>query len=215
MPQIVPAEVLEPELGDYLVPVGGVAENSCGDAPAARAGEQARVGVAVGHRESALDQLAYLNDQRNISRALALGGLVDEATWTWCRLPADVPDPVAGVDVSYAVAGHLSDPGPGCTGEQDDVAPDAVLSCGACHECVGQLYERGPVRQGERARIIELVLGELELVLPAIDPRWVSVDQASRTACSMTLTRMARLFLTVDLPQPSSIQPTIARSTAP
>src|SRR5262245_13275753 len=78
--QVVSAEVLERELCYYLVPVGGVAEDGCRDAAPAWAGEQACVGIAAADGDSPLDQITYLDDQRYVSRALALGGLVDEAT---------------------------------------------------------------------------------------------------------------------------------------
>src|SRR5262245_8486025 len=123
--------------------MGCIAEDGCRDAAAARPGEQACIGVSFGRGDPPLDQLAYLDDQRDVSRALALGGLVDEATRTWCRLPPDVPDPVAGIDVSYAAAGYFSNPGAGYASEQYDVAPNTVLPRGALHERVGEAYERG------------------------------------------------------------------------
>ena len=41
MPQIVAAQVAVAELGHYLIPVGGIAQDRGGDPAAARAGEQA------------------------------------------------------------------------------------------------------------------------------------------------------------------------------
>lgn len=56
VPQAVASQVLVAELGDDLVPVGGVPQDGGGDASAARPGEQAGVGSVADGQEALGDQ---------------------------------------------------------------------------------------------------------------------------------------------------------------
>ena len=75
----VSAEVFVAEVGDDLVPVGGVAQDRGGDATAFGSGEQAGVGPCAGGVDPAADDVADLEDQRNCAGAFALGAFVGES----------------------------------------------------------------------------------------------------------------------------------------
>jgi hypothetical protein len=52
VPEVVAAQVFVAELGDHIVPVGGVAQDGGGDASAARARDEAGVGVGAGRQDA-------------------------------------------------------------------------------------------------------------------------------------------------------------------
>nr|WP_253764999.1 hypothetical protein [Nonomuraea roseoviolacea] len=164
--QVVTPQVLEAETGDHLVPMRGIPQHSGGDASAPRAGEQpgGRIVIHLGHATG--DEVADLLDERHSPGALALGALVDQPTGTWRGLAPHRPGPRPGVDVADPHARGLADPCRGGGGEDPDITPARVLARGAAHERGGQTEERRPVRQGESARIVQLVLGEAVLALP-------------------------------------------------
>lgn len=86
-------------------------------------------------------------------------------------------------------------PAPGGGGEEKDVSPAAILVVGDGHQCVGQLDESLPMGQRQCAGIEEFVLGLLVELLPAGDAGGLTLMMPSRTACSMTRTRTAMVFL--------------------
>src|SRR5262249_60703461 len=88
----------------HLVPVGGIAQNGCGDPPAARAGEQAGHRIITNGVPPPVYERAYLLDDRHRPGPLALGALVDQAARAGCGLATDIPDPGLAVDVSTAHA---------------------------------------------------------------------------------------------------------------
>lgn len=65
--QIVPTEVLVPELGHDLIPVRSVPEHGCRDSAASWPGEEARRGISSG-KHASLNQRVNVLDQRT-SRA--------------------------------------------------------------------------------------------------------------------------------------------------
>jgi hypothetical protein len=56
VPEVMAAQVFVAELGDYVVPVRGVAQDGGGDASAARAGEQAGIGIRAGGQDALSDE---------------------------------------------------------------------------------------------------------------------------------------------------------------
>src|SRR5262249_54626470 len=65
------------------------------------------------------------------------------------------------------------------------------------------------------ARVVQFVLSDPVLALPTGDLRRMRSMMPSRKACSITRTRTAMLFFTVDRLHSSAIHPCTARSTAP
>lgn len=143
------------------------------------------------------------------------GALVDEAARGGGGPAPYGPNPVRGVDVPDAAAGNLADAGGGTRGEEDDIAPAPVLIVGGGYERVSQLNQRLPVGQGQRTRDEELVLGLLVELLPPVTRAGLILMTPSRTACSMTRTRTARVFLTVERLCSSAIQFWTVWSTTP
>ncbi|MDT0353100.1 hypothetical protein [Pseudonocardia charpentierae] len=143
-----------------------------------RTDEEPAVGPGGGQGEAAFDQRPDLGDQGHDAGALALGAFVDQPAGRGGGLAADGPEPALGVDVDCAAAGDLADAGGGGGGEHDDVAPAAVLVGRAGDEGVGEGLQRAPVGQGEAARVVELVLDALVLVLPAADAGGIAIDDA-------------------------------------
>lgn len=84
VPEVVAAQVFVAELGDHVVPVGGVAQDGGGDASAARAGEEAGIGIGAGGQDALGDEGADFLDYGNLAGALAL-------------VPLSVSPPGAGV----------------------------------------------------------------------------------------------------------------------
>lgn len=66
------------ELGDYLVPVRGVAQDGSGDASAAWAGEQACVGIGTDRQDALGDEWADFPTMGALAGALVLGALVGQ-----------------------------------------------------------------------------------------------------------------------------------------
>lgn len=178
-------------------------------------GEEPRVRVGADGEDAFGDHRADFLDEGDLAGAFAFGVLVDESAGCGGGLPADGPDPVLGVDVAGADAGDLADAGGGRGGEDDDLAPSSVVVVGSVGECLVEAEQGGPVAQGEGAGVVEFVLGLFVLVLQPVTRAGLTVMIPSRTACSMTRTRTARLFLTVERLCWSVIQPWTVRSTAP
>jgi hypothetical protein len=86
VPQIVPAEMLEAELVDDVVPVRGVTQYRRADPAAAWAGEQPGTRFLRGVPAPA-DHLPELDDDRHGPGTLALGALVDQPTGAGRGLP--------------------------------------------------------------------------------------------------------------------------------
>ncbi|GJF23755.1 hypothetical protein SHO565_43190 [Streptomyces sp. HO565] len=122
MAQVVAAQVFVAELGDDVVPVGGVAQDCGGDASAARAGEQAGVGIGADGQDALGDEGADLLDDGNLAGSFALGALVDQSAGGGGGLPPDGPDPLVGVEVPDPASGDLADACRGTGGEENDVA---------------------------------------------------------------------------------------------
>ncbi|MEV6810291.1 hypothetical protein [Streptomyces sp. NPDC051132] len=89
---------------NYVVPVGGVAQDGGGDASAARAGEQAGVGVGARGQDALGDEGTDLLDDGDLAGPLAFGAFVGQAAGCGCGLAAYGPDPLVGVDVLDAAA---------------------------------------------------------------------------------------------------------------
>lgn len=109
VPEVVAAQVLVAEFGDHVVPVGGVAQDGGGDASAARAGEEAGIGIGACGQDALGDEGADFLDDGNLAGALALGALVGQSCS--CRkchpcssgcmfvFVEDAAEPVASSDV--------------------------------------------------------------------------------------------------------------------
>jgi hypothetical protein len=86
VPEVMAAQVLVAEFGDHVVPVRGVARDGGGDASAARAGEQAGVGMGAGGQDALGDEGADLLDDGTLAGPLALGALVGQPAGRGCGL---------------------------------------------------------------------------------------------------------------------------------
>jgi hypothetical protein len=166
--QVVAPQVAVAQGGDDLVPVGGVAQHGGGDPAAAGSGEQAGHRVVADLVQPPVYEGPDLGDDRDDARSLALRAFIDYAARSRGGLAADVPGPGLPVDVGPAHARCLADAGRCAGDELDDVGPSCVATVRARDERGAELLERVPVRKGEQARVVELVLGVLELALPAL-----------------------------------------------
>lgn len=83
--------MLVAELGDDLVPMGGITEDRGGDPAAMRPCEDSGCRVVARRVEALLDERPDLADERYNSCTLALGAFIDETTGARCRLPSDGP----------------------------------------------------------------------------------------------------------------------------
>lgn len=123
---VVASELFIAQRGDYLVPVGRVSQDGCGDASSSGSGEQACVVGAVCVGDSAEHEFMDFFDQGYCSGAFAFGAFVYEAAGCGCCLASDGPCPGGGVEVFDAAAGDFADACCCAGGEKDDVAPPGV-----------------------------------------------------------------------------------------
>jgi hypothetical protein len=121
--QVVAAQMFVAELGDDLVPVGGVVEHGRGDPTAARSGEDPCRWVVVNRIEALFYQWTDLFNERDGASPFALRAFVNQPAWIWCGLPRDRPGPGIAIDIGISDAGDFADPGRGAGGEDDNVAP--------------------------------------------------------------------------------------------
>ncbi|MDQ1034817.1 hypothetical protein QFZ75_001233 [Streptomyces sp. V3I8] len=77
-----------------------MAQDGGGDASAARAGEQAGIGIGAGGQDALGDEGTDLLDDGNLAGAFAFGALVGQSAGRGCGLTPYGPDPLAGVDVT-------------------------------------------------------------------------------------------------------------------
>src|SRR5262249_60365951 len=75
-------------------------------------------------------------------------------------------------------AGNLADAGRSAGREDDNLTPACEGISRAGHERGGQVLERLPVRQRQRARVVQLILGTLVFTLPADDVSRIALDDA-------------------------------------
>lgn len=143
--------MLAAELGDNLIPVSRVPQDSGGDPAAARAGEDAGRGVMADRVEAAFDERADFFDERDGSGSLSFGAFVDEATGARRCLPPDRPGPGIAVNVKAQDAGYFANAGGGAGGEDDDVAPALKVIGRPGDERRGQVAESLPVGQRPRS----------------------------------------------------------------
>lgn len=215
VPEVVAAQVFVTEFGDDVVPVGCVTQDCGGDASASGTGEQAGGGVRPGGQEALGDEGADLLDDGDLGGPLALGALVGQPAGCGCGLAPYGPDPLVGVDVPDAAARELADPRGRARGEDDHVSPAAVLVVRGGHERVGQRHEGLPVGQSQRPWVVEFVLGLFVEFCQPVIRAGLTLMRPSRTACSMTRTRTAMVFFTVERLSSSAIQCCTVRSIAP